>query len=447
MHSERIRQWNDISVQSGPIVYWMSRDQRVEDNWALIYAQDLAQKHNRSLMVVFNMVTTFLAASWRQYSFMLAGLREVEENLAALNVPFYVLVGDPVETIPGFIQKHRVGALVTDFSPLNITKSWKQEVVDRIHVPLYEVDAHNIVPCWVASTKQEFSARTMRLKLARLVPSYLIEFPKLQKQTANLSAPRANWEEIVQLLKVDFSVPEITWCQSGTGAAKRALHSFVEKRLQGYDIARNDPNKKAQSQLSPYLHFGQISAQRVALVVQKLMKNNNEADAVFLEELIVRRELADNFCFYNEFYDQYNGFPAWARKTLEEHAHDKRDFIYALEQFELAKTHDELWNSSQREMVRTGKMHGFMRMYWAKKILEWTKSPADALQIAIYLNDKYELDGRDPNGYAGIAWSIGGLHDRPWFKRAVFGTVRYMNASGCARKFDVEAYIQANQSI
>jgi deoxyribodipyrimidine photo-lyase len=162
--------------------------------------------------------------------------------------------------------------------------------------------------------------------------------------------------------------------------------------------------------------------------------------SAFLEELIVRRELADNFCEYTPLYDSPDAFPQWARTSLDTHVSDKRDYLYSREQFEQAKTHDEAWNACQRELLKTGKMHGYMRMYWAKKILEWTRNYTEAMEIAIYLNDTYELDGRDPNGYAGIAWSIGGVHDRPWFDRPIFGVIRYMNASGLAKKFDVQEY-------
>jgi len=219
------------------------------------------------------------------------------------------------------------------------------------------------------------------------------------------------------------------------------LDSFFEERLSGYNEKRNDPNENVSSNLSPYLHFGQISAQRIALETYK-RKHNIETKDAFLEELIVRRELSDNFCFYNKNYDSFDGFPEWAKKTLNEHRKDKREFTYHLEQFEKAKTHDDLWNAAQIEMVKTGKMHGYMRMYWAKKILEWTETPEEALEYSIYLNDKYELDGRDPNGYTGCAWSIGGVHDRAWTERPVFGKIRYMNYNGAKRKFDVKRYIQ-----
>jgi len=219
------------------------------------------------------------------------------------------------------------------------------------------------------------------------------------------------------------------------------LEQFINTKLNGYHDRRNNPNEDGQSNLSPYLHFGQLSAQYAALAVRNSDGPTADKEA-FLEELIVRRELADNFCYYNTNYDSYKGFPDWAKQSLLEHAQDKREYLYTKEELETGQTHDEIWNKAQTDMVQKGKMHGYMRMYWAKKILEWTRTPELAMEIAVYLNDTYELDGRDPNGYVGCAWSIGGVHDRAWFERPIFGKIRYMNANGLKRKFDVEAYLQ-----
>lgn len=233
---------------------------------------------------------------------------------------------------------------------------------------------------------------------------------------------------------------------SGEKAARNVLRSFLEQKLSSYEENSNNPTRQGQSDLSPYLHFGQISAQRVALEVLASAATGPARER-FLEELIVRRELSDNFCFYNENYDTVAGFPAWARKTMGEHSSDKREYLYARHQFEEAGTHDGLWNAAQMEMVKRGKMHGYMRMYWAKKILEWSETPGEALDTALYLNDRYELDGRDPNGYTGCAWSIGGVHDRAWPRRPVFGKIRYMSFNGCKSKFNVNAYIDQVNSL
>jgi deoxyribodipyrimidine photo-lyase len=257
---------------------------------------------------------------------------------------------------------------------------------------------------------------------------------------------RIDWERIFKTLDIDSGVPEVDWVKSGERAAKRALDDFIKNKLPQYDTLRNDPSSDGQSNLSPYLHFGQISAQRVALEVLKYSISSS-SKAAFLEELIIRKELSDNFCFYNQDYEKFEGFSAWAKKTLNEHRKDRRAYTYTLQQFEHAKTHDDLWNAAQMEMVKKGKMHGYMRMYWAKKILEWTESPEKALNVAIYLNDRYELDGRDPNGYVGIAWSIGGVHDRAWSERHIFGKIRYMSYNGCKAKFDVHKYIEYVKSM
>ncbi len=439
---ERIRLLKKGEVKNGPVIYWMSRDQRVHDNWALLYAQSITLKNNVPLFVVFCLVPDFLEATIRQYGFMLKGLQFIENQCAKLNIPFILLTGDPSNEIPKFINKTGAGILVTDFDPLKVKKSWKRNVSAEIKVPFYEVDAHNIIPCFYASDKEEFAAYTIRPKLKRLLPDYLDEFPaiKRMKIDAGIKIEKINWDKIEASLKVDRNVKEVDWIKPGELEAQKSLHYFIHHKLKSYNEGRNDPNADAQSDLSPYLHFGQISAQRIALNVEQYTKQSPSTGA-FLEEMIIRRELSDNFCYYNSSYDSFDGFKDWAKKTLNEHRKDKREYVYSLDEFEKAGTHEDLWNAAQRELTIRGKLHGYMRMYWAKKILEWSASPEEALSTAIYLNDKYELDGRDPNGYTGCAWSIGGIHDRAWAERPVFGKIRYMNRSGCKRKFDIEKYI------
>jgi len=220
----------------------------------------------------------------------------------------------------------------------------------------------------------------------------------------------------------------------------KTLSDFIQNKLNSYTSQRNDPNLDGTSNLSPYLHFGQISAQRIVLESIKVKKIGN-LKGTYYDEIIVRRELSDNFCLYEPDYDKFEGFHSWAQQSLNAHREDKRDYTYSLDEFEKAKTHDDLWNAAQHQMIKRGKMHGYLRMYWAKKILEWTETPEKAIEFAIYLNDKYELDGRDPNGYAGIAWSIGGIHDRAWGERKIFGKIRYMSYNGMKRKFNVKQYI------
>jgi deoxyribodipyrimidine photo-lyase len=443
MDERRIRILQDGNETNGPVIYWMSRDQRVHDNWALIYAQKLAIEKKKPLSVVFNLVPDFLEATIRQYGFMLKGLQEVESELGRYNIPFCLLQGSPELEIPNFIKLNNASILVSDFDPLRVKRIWKKEVAKRIEIPFYEVDAHNVVPCLYVSNKTEFAAYTIRPKIHKLLPEFLDEFPAIKKMSkvTSLTADKVDWDNVIKSLKVNREVKEVDWIKPGESAAANSLKDFLQNKFERYSEERNDPNKNALSNLSPYLHFGHISTQRVALTVQQFYQKNPSAET-FLEELIVRRELSDNFCYFNPKYDSFDGFHNWAKETLNKHRKDKREFVYSLEDFENADTHEDLWNAAQRELIITGKMHGYMRMYWAKKILEWSKSPEDALQIAIYLNDKYELDGRDPNGYVGCAWSIGGVHDRAWAERPVYGKIRYMNRNGASRKFDVSSYIE-----
>ena len=302
-----------------------------------------------------------------------------------------------------------------------------------------------MVPVWVTSPKQEYAARTIRSKIHKNLGEYLVEFPPIIKHPFNTKKEHqpcnADWKQARAQLKVDMDVTIVKWCKPGTNAGINELYNFINKRLKIFNKERNNPTKKALSNLSPYYHFGQISAARSALEVQKYSGKYSESVGGYLEELIVRRELSDNFCFYNNNYDSIRGASNWARDTLEIHECDEREYLYSLKELEEYQTHDDIWNGAQKQLVVEGKMHGFLRMYWAKKILEWTETPSIALKYAIYLNDKYSLDGRDPNGYVGCMWSICGIHDQGWRERPIFGKIRYMNYKGCQRKFDTKAFV------
>jgi len=454
----RIEKLNHKPVGAGPVIYWMSRDQRVRDNWALLYAQQLALENKQPLVVIFCLVPEFLGAALRQYRFMLKGLAEVEKDLKELGIGFFLLTGKPGQEIPRFCRDMQAGALVGDFSPLRINLSWKTEVAEKLSFAFFEVDTHNIVPCRLASAKQEYAAYTFRPKINKLLPAFLTDIPPVKPHPYPCSglesrlnnglgtAGFTDWAAAENTLAVDRTVSEWTGFLPGEKAGREVMEQFITNRLEGYERGRNDPSKAGQSNLSPYLHFGQLSAQRVAYELNRYAGENagdplKTSKEAFLEELVVRRELSDNFCFYNKDYDNTAGFPRWARESLNAHRNDAREYLYSLQDFEQTRTHDQLWNAAQNEMAVTGKMHGYMRMYWAKKILEWTESPEQALDYAIHLNDKYSLDGRDPNGYSGIAWSIGGVHDRAWGERPIFGKIRYMSYKGSKSKFNIEQYL------
>ncbi len=443
VHPGRIQETRTGPQGTGPVIYWMSRDQRITDNWALVHAQDLALHASRPLRIVFCLADSFLQAGLRQYDFILRGLHECASLAGNLNIPLDLVHGEAGLMLPAYLEKHKASFLVMDFDPLRIKKSWQKEVLDKTGMPAHLVDAHNIVPCWSTSRKQEYAARTIRPRIHRNLDEFLDDYPEPKPHPIAAEAGTVfDPDDVLQGMHPDKSIPPVQELKPGPAAALGTLHSFILDKLYSYSEKRNDPNMQALSNLSPYLHFGHISAQNVALQVKKQLHTPIKSREAFLEELIVRKELSDNFCHYNQNYDNFQGLRAWAQKTLDKHRQDTRDYLYEPETLEQGLTHDPLWNAAQVEMVNTGKMHGYMRMYWAKKILEWTDSPEQAIDTAIYLNDRYELDGRDPNGYTGILWSMGGVHDRPWKERKIFGTVRYMSYNGCKRKFNVDAYIQ-----
>ena len=330
-----------------------------------------------------------------------------------------------------------------DAGRLRIQRQWRAEVAQAVECDLVEVETNLIVPVGEASDQENFSAGTFRPRIHKKLDAYLVDLKprKVRRDSLGLKLDGLDLgdiDRVVADLNVDCSVGRVADFHGGAEEARRRLDDFLANRLDAYPTARNDPNLDGQSHLSPYLHFGQISPLYVALRARRKRSKGKEA---FLEELIVRRELSHNFVHHNPRYDSFDCLPPWVMRTLNFHNRDKREHIYSLEQFEAAQTHDPYWNAAQREMTLTGKMHGYMRMYWGKKILEWARSPQEAFRIALYLNNRYELDGRDPNGFAGVAWCFG-KHDRAWAERPVFGKVRYMNASGLKRKFDPDAYVE-----
>lgn len=428
------------------VIYVMSRDQRITDNFGLAYAQDYALRHKLPLAVVF-CFSPVKGRAREHVVFMIEGLREIETTLAKLAIPFIALFG-PHDVVLRNIAHHTKPALmVTDYSPLRGTLRW-QNVLSQT-VPLCIVDSHNIVPPWLVSNKQEYSARTIRPKIYSHYNDFIHHHSTIKKHPYRWPGAVMNLKEVAEnlTLYINQHTPNNTHSgfTAGETAAQQHLQHFIDTKLHGYAYSRNDPSKQHTSDLSPYLHFGQIGSVSVMNAVSAAVVANaalqNDADAL-QEELVIRKELADNYCNYNQDYTTLRGAPEWSRRTLQKHETDPRNYIYSLQELETANTHDLAWNAAQRQLTATGKMHGYMRMYWAKKVLEWSKSAQEAQQKLIYLNDFYSIDGGDPNGYVGILWSIAGLHDRPWGERPVYGTVRSMVYNGLKRKFDIEAYIQ-----
>lgn len=386
----RVFALNDKKITDGEIVYLMTRELRIEDNWALIFAQQIAKEHNRALKILLKLSDKLY--SKRQLEFMQPELKRLKENCEKHGINLEINGKLPTNT----------GAIIIDFNPIDFQNNLANE-----DCAVFEVDSHNIIPARFISDKQEFSAATLRRKIYSNIAAFLCEFPNLYDNSDSV--------------------------------APKHLQAFIKNKLDLYTSEKNNPNIDATSSLSQYLHCGFISSQRIALEVLKSNSNRENKEA-FLEELIVRKELADNFCLYNQNYKTLDAAPNWAKETLNAHRDDIRTYIYNLEEFKNGLTHDELWNTAQNGLLKTGKIHGYLRMYWAKKILEWSISTEFALNTAIYLNDEYAIDGNDPNGYVGILWSICGVHDRPFADRLTSGKIRYMSLNGCKKKFDVDKY-------
>lgn len=442
INSKRVRKLNTASYKEGLVVYWMHRDFRVTNNWSLVFAVNLSFQYKVPLKVIVNFEEIPPGNNCKQQDLLFAELRKIEFELNQINVELIRAVGIMEENIKKLNSAEIIGAVVADFGPLRNSRNALLNLQKYFHIPIYEVDAHNIVPAWHISTKEEYSAFTFRKKIQPLLAEFLDEFPELVcVKYGDVSINKTGWKKVKGNERSGLNLD----CSSFKNA-ETVLTAFFKSKLEKYAEKRNNPNLEVTSGLSSFLHFGFISAQSIVVELLKNRPHDENSDA-FLEELVVRRELSDNYCLYNPDYDNYHGFRDWAKDTLNKHLTDEREYLYSLTEFENGLTHDDLWNSAQKQMKLTGAMHGYMRMYWAKKILEWTLSAAEAMDIAVYLNDKYSLDGNDPNGYAGCAWAIGGVHDRPWKERAVYGKIRYMNYNGCKRKFDVGLYIKKVNQI
>ena len=441
IQQERITALNERDSRPGRyVLYWMQAAQRAEWNHALEYAIERANKLKLPVVVGFGLTADFPEANLRHYHFMLQGLKETQAALAKRGIRLVVRAESPTKCIPKLAKQ--AALLVVDEGYLQVQDEWREAVAEQVACRMEEVQTNLIVPVEEAAEKENFSAGTFRPRISRKLDTYLVPLKSRKPRQDSLALDfdgldLGDIDKVAKALKVDTSVGPAPDFEGGAEAAERRLRDFIEHKLDDYDTRRNDPNAGAVSNLSPYLHFGQISPLHVALEARAATGKGKDA---FLEELIVRRELSFNLVYYNRRYDDYESLPPWALRTLNYHARDKREYLYSLEEFETARTHDPYWNAAQQEMVLTGKMHGYMRMYWGKKILEWSKGPQEGFRIALYLNNKYELDGRDPNGFAGVAWCFG-RHDRAWAERSVFGKVRYMNAGGLRRKFDADAYV------
>jgi deoxyribodipyrimidine photo-lyase len=371
-------------------------------------------------------------------------------SLSRRGAPFVLRRGNPLDVVPEVTRK--ASMLVCDRGYLRHQRAWRARIALEVECPVFQVEGDVVVPVDLVSDHAEYAARTIRPKILRVRDRFLRRLPRSRLKRRSDSAPIADDFDPLDIegtladLGADRSVVRVACFKGGTTQARKRLRRFASRGLVEYAIARNDPADSRCSSLSPYLHFGQISPVEASLRIRDT-ENCSLADReAFLEQLVVRRELSINFVLHQRQYDQFSAVPDWARRSLRNHEKDPRPYIYSLATLEAAETHDPYWNAAMLEMLKTGFMHNYMRMYWGKKIIEWSSSPQCAYRMILQLNNKYFIDGRDPNSYASVAWLFG-LHDRPWTERRVFGNIRYMNAAGLERKFDIERYVHWVQSL
>jgi deoxyribodipyrimidine photo-lyase len=448
---ERIQCLNNKAERPGRyVLYWMQQSQRVPFNPALALAIHEANARDQSLVVGFGLTAAYPDANARHYAFMLQGLAEVRDHLTERGIAFVIRRGAPDEVALALAAE--ASLVVCDRGYLRHQKHWRETLAIRAPCPVIQVEGDVVVPVDVVSNKSEFAARTIRPKILRHRDRFITAHCETTPQRAASSLDLESDVELSDPLRVlaglaiDHDVKPVHRFVGGTAEAHRRLADFIELRLERYGDGRNEPADWRCSFLSPYLHFGQISPVEIALEIRESGSGSKEDRVSYLEELIVRRELAMNYVNFTADYDAYSAIPDWARQSLAAHRNDRREHLYTQAQLEAAETHDPYWNAAMREMTRTGFMHNYMRMYWAKKIIEWTMTPEQAFHRTLALNNTYFLDGRDGNSYTNVAWCFG-LHDRAWTERPIFGKVRYMASSGLKRKFDIERYVAAVEDL
>ena len=446
---ERIQPLNDDNAAGGDhVLYWMQASVRASHNHALEYAVQRANGLDQRLLVAFGLTDGYPEANLRHFAFLLDGLQDVRDELKERGLKLVVRRGSPDEVALDLAAD--ASLVVCDRGYLRHQRGWRERVAENAGREVVQVESDVVVPVELASDKKEYAARTLRPKIERHRDDFLVglEPTAPAKQSLNMSADGEDLDHLEKLLDsldVDRSVGSLGHLfRGGHAAARRALDGFLENSFSSYSDNRNQPQTDDVSHMSKYLHYGHISPVEIALAILGSGGPREDKDS-FIEELTVRRELAMNFVFYEPDYDSFSCLPGWAQQTLRDHKKDNREYVYTTRQLEDAETHDEYWNAAMKEMVHTGYMHNYMRMYWGKKILEWTEDPEEAYDRTLYLNNKYFIDGRDPNSYANVSW-VFGQHDQGWKERPVFGKVRYMAASGLERKAKPREYVRKVES-
>ena len=425
--NERVVRLNETPVNKKGryVLYWMQMFKRVSGNHALTWAIRKANELKLPLVVYEGLKFYYPWASDRLHTFILEGVEEKRREFKKLGIKYIFYLQKDASSPKRTVAKlaNDAALLVTDDYPCFIIPEHNRRIAESLKIPVHAVDSNGIIPM-SKFEKEEYAAYTMRPKIHKMLPSYLKPFVEeaveidatgIEVDCPDTEVTDKNIAALVAECDIDHSVPPSQQYRGGTAAGRERLKKFIDEILPDYAATRNKPELDGSSRLSAYLHFGFLSALEVALAVQEADAPEDSKDA-FLEELIVRRELSFNMTRHNPHYDSLAALPAWVHKTMREHHDDEREVIYSLEELENARTHDALWNAAQLEMVKTGEMHNYVRMLWGKNVIAWSRSYEEAFETLVHLNNKYCLDGRDPNSYAGILWCFG-KHDRPWMKR------------------------------
>lgn len=444
IEEERIKFLNEEEIREDGryVLYWMEKSQRAEQNHALEYAIQQTNDLDLPLLAVFALTDEYPDINARHYTFLLEGLQETEKDLKDRDIKLICRFGNPPAVVSKLTDK--AALIVTDMGYLREQREWRKKVANQADCKVVQVESDIAIPVEVVSDKEEYAARTIRPKIHDHLNNYLVKLTQTSPKNSSINLNEtgedlSKIDKIIDKLQLERITPVSEHFKGGTSEGKKHFRKFLKKHLDSYDDNRSHPETDDVSHTSKYIHFGQISIVWLALEAKDKGKGKN-LDS-FIEELIVRRELAINYVYYNDKYDSFKGLPDWAHETLEKHKDDDREHTYTRSELENAETHDEYWNASMREMKHTGYMHNYMRMYWGKKILEWSNTPQYAFKTAITLNNKYFVDGRDPNSYTNVSWLFG-QHDRGWQERPVYGKVRSMMASGLERKFDPQEYVE-----
>jgi deoxyribodipyrimidine photo-lyase len=454
-----------VNAKGAYVLYWMIAARRTTWSFALDHAVAVAKQLERPLVVFEPLRAGYPWACDRFHAFVMQGMEDNAKRCAARGVTYLSYVEPAPGEGSGLLEAlaARAACVITDEQPGFFLPRMVAAAAAKLPVRVEQVDGNGLLP--LRAVARTFpTAMAFRRELQRQLPVQLAQLPaaaplaRLPAALRDAALPKLRWRSAKRLadIPIDHAIAPVSY-RGGSVAAAATLKDFLAHKLARYADDRKDLDRDPSSQLSPYLHFGHISTHEVvskiwtgepAQLAKSKVTGKREgwwklraASEAFLDELVTWRELGYNFCHHDPDYGSWDALPPWAKKTLTDHARDPRPELYTRAELEAAATHDPIWNAAQRQLVGDGRIHNYLRMLWGKKILEWSATPQEALATLIELNNKYAVDGRDPNSYSGILWTLG-LFDRPWGPvRPIFGTIRFMSSDATRKKLDMDEYL------